>query len=61
MKDFTAYFATGAEAREKAKKAREDEKNKKLLEQKVFKRAVFIIKDGNGRSYKCINPEERDV
>ena len=33
VKDFTAYFATGAEAREKAKKAREDEKNKKLLEQ----------------------------
>ncbi|MBO5210823.1 MAG: translation initiation factor IF-2 [Clostridia bacterium] len=33
VKDFTAYFATGAEAREKAKKAREEEKNKKLLEQ----------------------------
>ena len=33
VKDFTAYFATGAEVREKAKKAREDEKNKKLLEQ----------------------------
>ncbi len=33
VKDFTAYFATGAEAREKAKKAREEEKNKKFLEQ----------------------------
>ncbi|MBR5223729.1 MAG: translation initiation factor IF-2 [Clostridia bacterium] len=33
VKNFTAYFATGAEAREKAKKAREEEKNKKLLEQ----------------------------
>ncbi len=33
VKDFKAYFATGAEAREKAKKAREEEKNKKLLEQ----------------------------
>lgn len=33
VKDFTAYFATGAEVREKAKKAREDEKNKKFLEQ----------------------------
>ncbi len=33
VKDFTAYFATGNEAREKAKKAREEEKNKKLLEQ----------------------------
>ena len=33
VKSFTAYFATGAEAREKAKKAREEEKNKKLLEQ----------------------------
>ncbi len=33
VKNFEAYFATGAEAREKAKKAREEEKNKKLLEQ----------------------------
>ncbi len=33
VKDFKAYFETGAEAREKAKKAREEEKNKKLLEQ----------------------------
>ncbi|MBR6533180.1 MAG: translation initiation factor IF-2 [Clostridia bacterium] len=33
VKDFKTYFATGAEAREKAKKAREEEKNKKLLEQ----------------------------
>ena len=31
VKDFKSYFATGAEAREKAKKAREEEKNKKLL------------------------------
>ncbi len=33
VKSFDAYFATGAESREKAKKAREEEKNKKLLEQ----------------------------
>ena len=33
VKDFKAYFETGAEVREKAKKAREEEKNKKLLEQ----------------------------
>ncbi|MBE6786914.1 MAG: translation initiation factor IF-2 [Ruminococcaceae bacterium] len=33
VKNFDAYFATGAETREKAKKAREEEKNKKLLEQ----------------------------
>lgn len=33
VKDFKEYFATGAESREKAKKAREEEKNKKLLEQ----------------------------
>ncbi len=33
VKSFRAYFETGAEAREKAKKAREEEKNKKLLEQ----------------------------
>ena len=33
VKNFKAYFETGAEAREKAKKAREEEKNKKLLEQ----------------------------
>ena len=33
VKDFKAYFETGAEARAKAKKAREEEKNKKLLEQ----------------------------
>ncbi len=33
VKDFKDYFATGAEAREKAKKAREEEKNKKLQEQ----------------------------
>jgi len=32
-KSFDEYFATGAESREKAKKAREDEKNKKLAEQ----------------------------
>ena len=33
VKSFKEYFATGDEAREKAKKAREEEKNKKLLEQ----------------------------
>ncbi len=33
VKNFKAYFETGAESREKAKKAREEEKNKKLLEQ----------------------------
>ena len=33
VKSFKAYFETGAEAREKAKKVREEEKNKKLLEQ----------------------------
>ena len=33
VKDFNSYFAMGAETREKAKKAREEEKNKKLLEQ----------------------------
>ena len=33
VKDFKAYFATGDESREKAKKAREEEKNKKLAEQ----------------------------
>ena len=33
VKDFKEYFATGAESREKAKKAREEEKNKKLAEQ----------------------------
>jgi len=33
VKSFDAYFATGAESREKAKKAREEEKNKKLAEQ----------------------------
>ena len=33
VKNFDEYFATGAESREKAKKAREEEKNKKLAEQ----------------------------
>ena len=33
VKSFDQYFATGAESREKAKKAREEEKNKKLAEQ----------------------------
>jgi len=33
VKSFDDYFATGEAAREKAKKAREDEKNKKLAEQ----------------------------
>ena len=33
VKGFDEYFATGEEAREKAKKAREEEKNKKLAEQ----------------------------
>ncbi len=33
VKNFKEYFATGEESREKAKKAREEEKNKKLAEQ----------------------------
>ncbi len=33
VKSFDEYFATGAESREKAKKAREEEKSKKLAEQ----------------------------
>ena len=33
QKSFDAYFATGDEARENAKKAKEEEKNRKLLEQ----------------------------
>ncbi|MBR6509071.1 MAG: translation initiation factor IF-2 [Clostridia bacterium] len=33
VKSFKEYFATGEESREKAKKAREEEKNKKLAEQ----------------------------
>ena len=33
VKSFDEYFATGKESREKAKKARDDEKNKKLAEQ----------------------------
>ncbi len=33
VKNFDEYFAMGAESREKAKKAREEEKNKKLAEQ----------------------------
>ena len=33
VKSFDEYFAMGAESREKAKKAREEEKNKKLAEQ----------------------------
>ena len=33
VKSFDDYFATGKESREKAKKAREEEKNKKLAEQ----------------------------
>ncbi len=33
VKSFNEYFATGEESREKAKKAREEEKNKKLAEQ----------------------------
>ena len=36
VKSFDEYFAMGAESREKAKKAREDEKNKKLAEQAAF-------------------------
>ena len=36
VKSFADYFATGAESRAAAKKAREEEKNKKLAEQRAI-------------------------
>ena len=47
-KSFDEYFATGAESREKAKKAREEEKNKKLAEQMAILEQLKAAAAQNG-------------
>ncbi len=58
VKSFNDYFATGAEAREKAKKAREEEKNKKLLEQMaILEQLKAAAAAQNGSSEKKEEPK----
>ncbi len=59
VKSFKAYFETGAESREKAKKAREEEKNKKLLEQMaILEQLKAAAAAQNGESSKPEKKEE---
>ena len=62
VKDFKAYFATGDEAREKAKKAREEEKNKKLLEQMAILeqlKAAAAAQNGEKQPEKKEEPKKQ--
>ena len=60
VKSFDNYFATGAESREKAKKAREEEKNKKLLEQMAILeqlKAAAAAEAGEAKPEKKTEPK----
>ena len=62
VKNFDEYFATGAESREKAKKAREDEKNKKLAEQMAILeqlKAAAAAQNGEKPAEKKAEPEKK--
>ena len=62
VKNFDEYFATGAESREKAKKAREEEKNKKLLEQMAILeqlKAAAAAQSGEKESTKETKTEKK--
>ena len=59
VKSFDEYFATGAESREKAKKAREEEKQKKLAEQMaILEQIKAAAAAQNGESAKK-EPEQK--
>ena len=59
VKSFDEYFATGAESREKAKKAREEEKQKKLAEQMaILEQIKAAAAAQNGESLKK-EPEQK--
>ena len=63
VKSFKDYFATGEESREKAKKAREEEKNKKLAEQMaILEQLKAAAAAQNGETVKEEKPakEEKD-
>ena len=53
VKSFKAYFATGAESREAAKKAREEEKNKKLAEQMAILERLKAAAQGGAKPEKA--------
>ncbi len=62
VKDFKEYFATGEESREKAKKAREEEKNKKLLEQMaILEQLKAAAAAQNGEKAAEVKSEEKPV
>ena len=61
VKSFDEYFATGKESREKAKKAREEEKNKKLAEQMAILeqlKAAAAAQNGEKEPKKEAKPED---
>jgi len=59
VKNFDEYFATGAESREKAQKAREDEKNKKLAEQMaILEQLKAAAAAQNGEAPKKEEPKK---
>ncbi len=63
VKSFDSYFATGAESREKAKKAREEEKNKKLLEQMAILeqlKAAAAAQNGDAQPAKAEKEEKAE-
>ena len=53
VKSFKDYFATGAESREAAKKAREEEKNKKLAEQMAILERLKAAAQGGAKPEKA--------
>ncbi len=62
VKSFKEYFATGNEAREKAKKAREEEKNKKLAEQMAILEQLkaAAAAQNEPKSEKKAEPEKKE-
>jgi len=64
VKNFDEYFATGKESREKAQKAREEEKNKKLAEQMAILeqlKAAAAAQNGEPVAEKKAEPEKKTV
>ena len=61
VKSFKDYFATGEESREKAKKAREEEKNKKLAEQMaILEQLKAAAAAQNGETVKEEKPAKEE-
>ncbi len=63
VKSFDGYFATGDEARQKAKQDREDKKNKKLAEQMAILeqlKAAAAAQNGEAAPVKKAEPEKEE-